>query len=226
MNIIALPCIIVIYKSYIMKILSTLLCFLFIQSMAFSQFSISAAYSSNSSDIIDKHVPFEATSPSSIELGVAYWFRLKSKRVEFLPEVGYALYQMPNTKPVPFESASAFHFNFNTQIYPIDFHSDCSACPTFSKDGGLIKKGFYWIVSPGISSYKFDGFNDVTVDGVAFRIGLGAGLDIGLSNLLTISPFAKYNIAASVSDNIGESGTYNQLQFGLRAILRVDKDKW
>ena len=80
-------------------------------------------------------------------------------------------------------------------------------------------------MSPGISRYDFTLSNDAQINGTAFRIGVGAGLDIGLSNLITISPFARYNLSASISDST-DSGTYNQFQLGLRAILRVDKDKW
>ena len=215
-----------------MKLLTTLLCLIAVQTALISQFSASALYSSNNSDIIDQNLPFEAISPASVELGLAYWFRLKSKRVEFLPELSYAFYlDSGNNRPQTFKSASALHFSFNTQIYPIDFHSDCNSCPTFSKDGGLVKKGFYWIISPGISSYNFEFFDGIMgeegakIENVALRIGLGAGLDIGLSNLLTISPFARYNISARLSDDT-DSSTYKQFQFGLRAILRVDKDKW
>ncbi len=211
-----------------MKFLSTLLCLIALQTTLLSQFSVSAVYSNNSSDIIDQNLPEGETTPSSIELGLAYWFRLKSKRVEFLPEISYALMSDGDNS---FNSNSAIHFSFNTQIYPIDFHSDCNSCPTFSKDGGLVKKGFYWIISPGISSYNFEftdsatGQEGVIIDDIAFRIGLGAGLDIGLSNLMTISPFARYNISATLSDDT-DSSTYNQFQIGLRAVLRVDKDKW
>ena len=87
----------------------------------------------------------------------------------------------------------------------MDFEGDCD-CPTFSNQSTLIKKGFYFELSPGVGYYTShydsslptvsnpEGENSTaTVDAFSYKIGVAVGLDIGLSNLLTINPYAMYN---------------------------------
>lgn len=139
-------------------------------------------------------------------LGVSldYWFRHKKKRIEFLPEIGFK--RSANSLRVSGANednkytSNAFFFNFNTRIYPLDFGGDCD-CPTFSKDGDLIKKGFYFALSPGLAYYntslsgRFMESEDLDQSNsfLAYKVGLGAGLDIGLSDFLTINPYVFYN---------------------------------
>jgi len=80
---------------------------------------------------------------NGFEVGLGYWFRLKNKRMEFIPEVSYM--SLAGDGVGGLGDLTGFNVNANIFIYPLDFHSDCNACPTFSKDGGLIKKGFHWI---------------------------------------------------------------------------------
>ncbi len=156
------------------------------------------------------------------ELGLGYWFRLKNKRMEFLPEISYVSMSGDGVGGVG--DLTGFNFNANIFIYPLDFHSDCNACPTFSKDGGIIKKGFHWIIMPSIYQHNFDSniFSNVT----NFRIGLGAGLDIGLTNMITLVPFVTYSISGKESFYGNNDNRPKQLRLGLRSIFRFDKNKW
>ena len=72
---------------------------------------------------------------------------------------------------------------------------------TFSKDGTVIDKGLFLLLSPGYSLQQFelspeDGPSTKVEDG-AFSIGAGLGLDIGVSDILTITPYVggRYFIA-------------------------------
>ena len=121
--------------------------------------------------------------------GIDYWFRLKNKRVEFLPELNYM--QLGNSLPAYDEnSANVYSFYFNTNIYFLDFAGDCD-CPTWSKEGPTLKKGLFLQLSPGVSYW------DATVGSedsffaerqVAFSIGGGLGFDLGLNDLVTLTP--------------------------------------
>jgi len=227
-------------KTFILFIL-----FVFCTSLAFGQFGVSAKYNkhSNKNWLTASN---EQVLKSSVEFGINYWFRLKNKRVEFLPEISYALASEElefSEFPVDILKAkrTSLFFNFNTHIYPLDLDGDCN-CPTFSKDGSLFKKGFYWILNPGIgyhnvnSTYNLRSSTDESVENgqIKARLGLGAGLDIGLVDILTISPFVMYTrdfgvlfpgvpfdrIEPSQADGI--LSNINSWQFGLRLMFRPD----
>ena len=181
--------------------------FLFFGNAVNAQFGISARYQSNTNsqwDALYQNVgnTNDKLFSTSLEFGVNYWFRLKENRIEFLPEITYAL---ANTNlnneslEVIDHKRRSYNFNMNIQIYPLDFKGDCN-CPTFSKDGNIISKGFYWLLSPGISFHKLSSTfpDDSTVSAsdqsiTSFRVGIGAGLDIGLTDIITVSPFAMYS---------------------------------
>ncbi len=187
-----------------------------------AQIAISGRFVSNSVSIPGGFSGEETTFTSGgFEAGVGYWFRLQEKRLEFTPEISYGASSFDQF------DITTIGFNWNALIYPLDFHSDCNACPTFSKEGGLIKKGFYWLVSPGLifANSDFDSTLE-SESNLTYRIGLGAGLDIGVTNLLTVSPFAMYNITGNAIDFQGESSGINQVHVGVRLTLRYDKDKW
>lgn len=218
---------------------------------ATAQIGVSARYQMNSTEHWNTSYAEVAQDGGNVlnsgfELGLSYWFRMKSKRLEFLPEISFAVASdgglTTSTRTID-HSRTSINVNLNTLIYPFDFHSDCSSCPTFSKEGGLVKKGFYWIVSPGISMHNFSGTytvgmttTDISQDSqINFRLGLGAGLDIGVTNMMTISPFIMYSMNPgidydSLNTSLGVTSVdkcvLKQVHLGVRAIFRFDKNKW
>jgi len=186
------------------------------QSMS-AQIGIRIKYISNGIDdtqasSIEEFTLIEDALSTGFGLGVDYWFRLKDKRI----------------------------------IYPMDFGGDCD-CPTFSNQSTLIKKGFYFELSPGLGYYTSH-FNTTqpfvanpegekittSEDGFAYKVGLGIGLDIGISNLVTINPYAMYNYHFG-RNYINAVGTLlptveidqggndmSQLELGLRFAIRFD----
>ncbi len=227
-----------------------LFCLLFFTQSIDAQIGIRAKYLSNGIDNgqeklfqeFNSDVPFG----SAYAIGVDYWFRLKDKRIEFLPEVGFGYSQKsigPEQAITKFAHTVIF-FNLNTRIYPMDFGGDCD-CPTFSNQSTLIKKGFYFELSPGLALNNSSS-NNVWTDSsgdnielndtgfISYKIGIGAGLDIGISNLLTINPYAMYNYHFNVdhiAGNIPEEyipgdteygTTQGQLELGVRFAIRFD----
>ena len=138
-------------------------------------------------------------------IGLDYWFRLKSQRIEFLPEINYAQFNQYQLNGSDLDrSNQAFSFFFNVNIYPLDLVSDCN-CPTFSKQNDLVKKGFFVQVSPGFSYFLHDFTSDerkVEISSSAFSLGTALGLDVGVSNVLTITPVAgfRYFFNAELED--------------------------
>jgi len=156
------------------------------------------------------------------EVGLGYWFRLKNKRLEFTPEISYTY--LGGSDALAPGDIKGININTNILIYALDFHSDCSACPTFSKEGGLIKKGFHWIINPTFYNYSssYDGQESIS----NFRLSAGAGLDIGLTNMITLVPFVTYGFGLKENLFGNPDNKPKQLKLGIRSIFRFDKNKW
>ena len=186
-----------------------------------------------------------------VEIGLDYWFRLKNQRVEFFPEVTYSKNpsisiarqsgSLLSTGEIDYD---AIGFNANTRIYFLDFNSDCD-CPTFSKQSEFIPKGLFALISPGVKmnviSQRFlnaENSESINSRHWSYRVGIGFGFDFGLSDLLTVTPFAQYNLEFNHSSEfienfnqfhnpfetqVGLSASDNrQLQFGIRLGFRPD----
>ena len=168
-------------------------------------------------------------SQDGIQFSLEYGFRLKEKRLEFHPGIGYRTTIQNDTYDGFFRSVD---LDLNTSIYPFDFGGDCD-CPTFSKDGHLIKKGFFLEISPGLGyqtlsreNYDAAPFDPVPVKSSEFviKLGAGAGLDIGLNEEWTITPmFSWTKIFPREWDGLNEYGMKDTLedQTYLAAGLRV-----
>ena len=232
-----------------MKSLLSILLFFAIVTSTHAQFGISAKYQSNkASGWEGKYGGDKDISPASIEYGLNYWLRLKNKRVEFLPELTYAS-SKASFEDIGFAielsqfNRTSIGIGVNTHIYPLDFEGDCN-CPTFSKDGNIVSKGFHWIINTGVIShnienklfapslgareeYTFENTNQIT-----FRAGLGIGLDIGITELFTLVPYAMYSRnfgleSPDLSDlpsapNPSISTSLDQFNVGLRLVFRPD----
>lgn len=172
-------------------------------------------------------------------LGIDYWFRLKNLRIEFLPELNGGKYTAALPALQAESDITQLSFFFNTQFYFMDIKGDCD-CPTFSKKGPPLSKGVFFQVSPGISywllDYTLPEGKTIDAKSFAFSIGAGIGLDIGLSDLLTLSPVVGLRYTPSVNweglrdANNGieeweigdEKSGILQTHLGLRIGLRLD----
>ena len=180
----------------------------------------------------------EKVKSDGIMLNLDYWFRLKNYRIEFLPEVGIVLgeHDVQNVSGEGIATSyNQLSFFLNTSVYPFDFEGDCN-CPTFGKDGSFFQKGFYLQVSPGISYLSSK--TEYQVSGVShegsklnFALGIGTGLDIGLTDYLTITPLIRYVLGfgsewsgihfTGAAATAVESNT-RDLQTGIRITYRLD----
>ena len=224
----------------------------FIGQSVYGQIGIRTKYLKNGIDddqtnFISKVGSIDDALSTGYGLGIDFWIMLKTKRVEFLPELGINYSQTSFETEITQYSLdyNYLYFNLNTRIYPMDFEGDCD-CPTFSNQSTLIKKGFYFELSPGVGYYTthYDSSlptvsnpegetNTATLDAFSYKIGVAVGLDIGLSNLLTINPYAMYNyhfgreydIPVGKLSTLIESNSGNimsQLELGLRFAIRFD----
>ena len=187
-----------------MKNIIFVLQFIFLVQTLSAQFGIRGYYQNMNADnweqTINRFSNVDGSKPTPLNIGYAvgldYWFRLKNKRLEFTPEVNYAFYTEKwnsGTTNIGELKATSYSLFLNTNLYLLDFDGDCD-CPTFSKDGGLIEKGFFIQFSPGWSYYqlKYDALISTTesreATTSAFSAGLAVGLDIGIIDMITITP--------------------------------------
>jgi hypothetical protein len=126
-------------------------------------------------------------------VGPSYWFRLKNRRIEFNPAISFDYsksdYESNSLGNLSLEEKS-FVLSLPILIYPLDFNNDCN-CPTFNKGGQFFEKGFHFMIYTAMpyTSRKITGTNSAETKSTAgFQLGLGAGIDIGLSRKWTLSP--------------------------------------
>ena len=158
-----------------------------------AQWSVRAGYMAGQSDMLDD-LAIQQSGPYGM---LEYGFRLKQKRVEFHPGIGYRL--APGAEN-PEGRLNAFLVDFAVAVYPFDFGGDCN-CPTFSKDGETFKKGFFLAITPGLALQQFKRTANLpgipepatsTDDQLSGTLGLSAGLDLGLSDRWTLTPLVSY----------------------------------
>lgn len=211
-----------------MKVLASILFVGLSYFSAMGQFGVRAGLTNSHIDVSG-----EFYSEMGPELAAHYWLRLKNLRIEFYPEVFYGWY-----KHREFAFVGDFTHDWRelgvgvpTRIYPFDLKSDCD-CPTFSKQNDLFKKGFFLFIDPRLRFSKSSNFafrqedwlghpDIVDMWSIDFILGLGAGLDIGISDLVTISPNLQYRTTVI---GVEESTKWNdyQLNFGITATFRPD----
>ena len=183
---------------------------IFFSQSATAQWGIRASYGQVTNDRWEAPPPncdCEAFSRQFSSLGLDYTFRLKNKRLEFYPELSY-------TKTESFgypglnqnlHHTTSLRLVWNTQLYPLDFGSDCD-CPTWSNSNDFFKKAFFVFLAPEIGSQNHldytEGGNKIKSNsGLIFGISGGVGLDIGFSDFFKISPILRYGYLASTTWN-------------------------
>lgn len=188
---------------------SLLVVSLFIPNLVKAQFGINAGYQVNQIDgwVLNTNGTSAEISGNGLSLGIDYWFRLKDKRIEFLPELNYSsfesvLFQNNGVIDEIGFNIDFFSFYFNTNIYLLDLLNDCN-CPTFSKQNDFFKKGFFIQVSPGLTlpNFEYTNTQESQTGSLQANIGLGLGLDIGLTDLVTLTPLIRARYQPNVKWN-------------------------
>lgn len=206
--------------------------FLLVAGTHYGQIGLNVKYLIGQSESLD----IMQLSQNGMQVSMEYAFRLKEKRLEFHPGLGYRFTFNSDTYDGYF---NAIDLDLNTAIYPFDFAGDCD-CPTFSKEGNLIKKGFFLEISPGVSYQTLhrlrlqesnpDGMDvPITDHNILWKIGGGAGIDIGITESFTITPMVTYTALGKADWNgLNENGTAGTLDdqaylgAGLRMVYQPD----
>lgn len=220
----------------------TILFFLILvfQMTGYSQVGLSVGYSLNqqAEDWNSNALNGENVKANGLYIGLDYWFRLKNYRVEFLPEIGYQSGSHTITMNELGQTDlgySQISLLLNTSVYPFDFEGDCN-CPTFGKDGNFFQKGFYLQIAPGVAqmststrstSSEIESDHSSTV----LLLAVGAGLDIGITDYITLTPFVRYwagwnaewqDLTLDPNESSIVSTRTGDVTLGLRTTYRLD----
>ena len=173
----------------------------------------------------------ERVFSSSLEFAFDYWLRLPDKRIEFFPFISYH----QATTNIELNSSQLVLRQIGagliTHIYLLDLIGDCD-CPTFSKQGTFIKKGLFLMAGVG-ADYSIKAVNDNYTDGnIDANFQAGLGLDIGLTDVITITPLIRYKYYPDISwhemaplfgvDINNVNTAVGQLAIGVRVGIRLD----
>ncbi len=203
-------------------------------SQAAAQAGVQASWNSLQaptwSDLLQERYATDPLPATGWHLGLDYWFRLKNRRLEFTPELGFSRLAFQAEEGA--FSLQALGFQLHTNLYFLDFDNDCS-CPTFSKQGSFLEKGLFLQLSPGWMRWQLKApteTGETTESSGAFVLGVGVGLDVGVHDLLTLTPFLRWNFVPALSWNAlapqpqpepaSTESTLQMLQLGLRLGLR------
>ncbi|MEM8523645.1 MAG: hypothetical protein AAGG68_03325 [Bacteroidota bacterium] len=227
------------------------LCFGFFSVFSFAQIGITAGYTSLEAPEWEFQFQQEFGTETQLlangnRVGINYWLRLKKIRLEFFPSIEYANYRsqigafVTATQDQTIYSARFIGGFFHTRAYLFDLVNDCN-CPTFSKQNETFKKGFFVQLSPGYEFFNTDvriRTEDVTTESSAAdsRLSLGAsiGLDIGISDFLTLTPMVGASYLSDVDGDhlmsnraVGDDFS-NIYQFfaGINVGLRFEKSRY
>lgn len=223
-------------------------CFAFSVLYSFAQIGITAGYTSLEAPEWEFQFQQEFGTENQLlangnRVGINYWLRLKKIRLEFFPSIEYANYgsQIGNsasTNEINYDARFIGGF-FHTRVYLFDFINDCN-CPTFSKQNETFKKGFFLQLSPGyefftteIRTRTGDTRSENSSSDSRLSLGAAIGLDIGISDFLTLTPMVRASYLSDVdgdhlmSDEVIGDDFSNIYQFfaGINVGLRFERSR-
>lgn len=182
-------------------------------SVLIAQISFTTNYAVMSSrgweEIISVHLEEEqAIHLNSTAFRLGYAFQFKNLNVEFMPEAHFARFHQRFEENIGFNahqfSNTVIGLDLVGHIYFLDIKSDAKL-PAVQRKGSFLKKNLFLRTSVGVQ--HFDANYRPPSDGSTFFLfstwnnawvataGLGLGLDIGLSDFLTVSPIVEFNFA-------------------------------
>jgi hypothetical protein len=121
--------------------------------------------------------------------GMAYRLYPTDIRLGILPEIGYSYgsgqaVDLSNTFNY---SMSEVGIKVAAQLFPFDLYGDCN-CPTFGRQNDFFQRAFYLKINAGAQYQRLQVQGMLEDANFAFIAGGGAGLNIALSQLLTLAP--------------------------------------
>ncbi len=216
----------------------SILLLIFCLTTSYGQFGFNVRYALNDFNEWSETTTTFSGGPiweNNLEYAVDYWFRPGDIRMEYSVE---GTFGFANTSLGTREyNLNSFGAGIKSNIYIFDFFSDCD-CPTFVKDNDLFKKGFFvqWNANAALWSKREDELQ-ADHNNLALDVGAGVGFDIGISELLTVTPYVTYHYYPNVNYDqfnelhgnldtaIDNQTAVTRLKLGIRIGFRQDYKK-
>jgi hypothetical protein len=182
-----------------MKQIWMLLCMVMIPVLGRAQLGVSMGYSWGNAP--DWQMDLSAPPGEGVLLGLEYALPFKQLRMELVPGLALSRLSTPEILGVN-TTSTGYSAHLQWRIYPFDLQGDCN-CPTFSRQGNLLQKGI-WLAALGGVTAMDNRINFDLLQGESIRRSLNVmggvqlGLDLGLSEILTLSPFLGINYLPAV----------------------------
>ncbi len=207
---------------------------------AFAQPGVLLSYNTNGLKNAEGFDVTQSALYNRIGMGFDYKFKHPTYRFYYAPEISWQGYQRSfsksNIEQQLSKRSSFWTTGVRLSLYPLNIKGDCN-CPTFRRENPFFKRGFYLVLLPQITFVqivdKYDlgpDLHTVTDKLIVSQIGAGAGLDIGLSPELTITPELLANAVISSSKEMEKYS--NQfistlyLSGAIRIEYRIKSDSW
>jgi hypothetical protein len=164
----------------------------------------------------------QAAHAQGFNAGLNYWLRLRNARIEFFPELAYGQLKTNQIEDLPDLSLQQWSFTIPVSFYLLELKGDCH-CPTFSKQNDLVKKGLFVQVIGAVQNERSKTAATQDSDWQQnLAAGIGAGLDIGISDFFTLTPLVQYLHTVSSSKTPQIPGTESAIRAGIRMTFRPD----
>jgi len=163
-----------------------------------SQIGFKAGYSRASYNNVEEKLKRqfgyeEGIFKNNFELGIYYRYQIENTGFELLPGINWKFSPKGNFGL----SYRRFIFELPLIIYPLNMEGDCG-CPDFSVRNKFFEKHLFFILSPSLN-YEKKTFEkkDLTVEftNMYFKVGIGAGILIPLTEKISLAPDILFNWA-------------------------------
>lgn len=161
----------------------------------------------------EQHLSFSGQNETRISGSISrvslhYQTRLSKVRLEFLPGINYSHYWSDPNR------GRMVGLTLPVVAYPLDFVNDCD-CPTFSKKGEWLKKGLFIQIIP---AWHYSPDQELKPTSF-FSAGIGGGIDWGISDFLTLSPYAGYEFQHKPQSDFS---SFHTIHAGIQILFRSE----
>ncbi len=199
-----------------------------ISAKGFAQIGVKASYARASYTNVEEKLKRQFDDVGKIfgdnfEFGIYYRYQIKNTGFELLPGINWRFSPKGNFGL----SYQRYVFEIPVIIYPLNMEGDCG-CPDFSIRNKFFEKHLFFILSPSVNYEKkiLDrGIVSATFTNTYFKLGLGAGILLPLTEKISLAPDIIFNWAFNDKWEKGifnnpelkeVSTTYNDVSFELR----------
>lgn len=156
--------------------------------LTYSQIGLGIHYLKEQIDEVNTASTTVNADLASYQFSVLYELRLKNYRIHFLPGLDLSKANGLDINNSTIEQYS-YGLSVPVRAYVLSLEGDCD-CPTFSQSSNFFSRGFFFEFYPAIRNFSSK-TEDAENEELSYLMGIGLGLDIGISDQWTITLFGR-----------------------------------